>query len=64
MSTFMETGYKRPQGARSKWTTSFKIHVVKTLIEKNLTYMECVRQFNIPRATLKMWAQQYHYQFH
>ena len=51
----------RTKGKRSKWTRTFILHVVKTVLEANLTNVEAARRFNLscPRMVSR-WVMKYH----
>jgi transposase-like protein len=50
----------KQRGKRLIWSSAFKIHVVKTLYEKNWTYLEAATYFNIKRKqTIGEWVRQF-----
>ena len=59
MSTFMER-YIKKHGKTLIWSPTFKLHVVKTLAQRGLTYQEAADQFNIGhKTTVGRWVREY-----
>jgi transposase-like protein len=59
MSQVMER-YIKKHGKLKVWSETFKLHVVKTIVEQDLTYREASLQFNIRHScTIGKWVRQY-----
>jgi transposase-like protein len=52
--------YVKKHGKIKVWSPTFKLHVVKTIVEQDLSYTEAAVQFSIRHScTIGKWVRQY-----
>ena len=56
----MTSRYGKKRSTVPKHSETFKLHVVKTVLQTEITYRKCAQQFNISYGTLLRWVRKYH----
>jgi transposase-like protein len=60
MSTFFMSKHLKPNDRRVKWTRTFKVHVVRSIIEQELTYPEACLLFNGTSInSIRKWVKEF-----